>query len=852
MRLHNNASGNDYVSTAATDPNGLATVNNVPPGSYTVFVGPSSGSTPTATGDNNFLVAPSFDAINSIAYAATITPDASISQIVSVGTLTNNITVAAPTSPTSGQKLTFLFTQDGTGGRTVTWNATFKTAWTPSQIASKISSVTFFYDGANWQQEDGASVDDAGNITTKGAIVGSSFTATGPYSAQTIPSVSTLNGEAWALPPNGIDDTTALDAFFTAVNSSLTRTPKMRLWDGIYRYNGAGWDGTSFRLAGAGAQTNAAGTASPTSVLLGANCYLINTTQINYELELEKIGFYGGAGAFRSSYAGVSGSGQHRIDACYFKNYTKAAIGHNSQDMPGWKITRSQFYGTATSFGIALAGFNDVCSIVDCDFWLNAVHVKLGRGAVRTNIDKCSFLEFAGGNGRIHIWVVPTTSDAESNPGFQVADTSFGAENLDASDYRVVYADEIAGADFTTNLPDLTHDSTGFITEHSFMGVSLVGGSGAFRVPFVYSTTPNVDGCLYGPLKIHQNAPSYLLQYRTPPVAGFGGLDGYNNRNMFGPFLWASQAFDDVHGPLNNVPPLLSNAQGIGYVSDPHGLLQDNLGLGQLVNPGGADYDGYARLFRSACDVATLTGGMTKAQIADSEGRIDAQEFTATGSGSFGIFTLSQTFMVPGAPIWIEFDLKVGSASPLATIRMSLSDTGQYNWTRVLTPPATWQRYRFLTYARGVPAVAQLVLNVFAAGTVDVGRVRVYHAREPIPYAAQFYTDPTAKVVALTDAAAVVVDASLGTYFTLAALASPRTINNPLTTSGGVSGLLIGMTRTFDILNSTGGALVTTWSANYKLAGAWTDPANGKRRKITFTFVGSNSWIEDSRVGGDI
>lgn len=60
-----------------------------------------------------------------IAYAASITPDCGNSEIINVGTLTNTITINAPTgNKTDGQNLRFRFTQDGTG-RAITWNAAF-------------------------------------------------------------------------------------------------------------------------------------------------------------------------------------------------------------------------------------------------------------------------------------------------------------------------------------------------------------------------------------------------------------------------------------------------------------------------------------------------------------------------------------------------------------------------------------------------------------------------------------------------------------------------------------------------------------------------------------------------------
>lgn len=70
-------------------------------------------------------------------------------------TLTENTTIGAPTNPQLGAILIFQFTQDGTGGRTVAWNAVFKFttyAWTNTgNTANKKAFAAFMYDGANWQ-----------------------------------------------------------------------------------------------------------------------------------------------------------------------------------------------------------------------------------------------------------------------------------------------------------------------------------------------------------------------------------------------------------------------------------------------------------------------------------------------------------------------------------------------------------------------------------------------------------------------------------------------------------------------------------------------------------------------------
>lgn len=57
--------------------------------------------------------------------AATIATDASIGNLFQV-TLGGNRTLGAPTNPTDGQKVAWAITQDGTGGRTLAFNAIFR------------------------------------------------------------------------------------------------------------------------------------------------------------------------------------------------------------------------------------------------------------------------------------------------------------------------------------------------------------------------------------------------------------------------------------------------------------------------------------------------------------------------------------------------------------------------------------------------------------------------------------------------------------------------------------------------------------------------------------------------------
>lgn len=65
--------------------------------------------------------------LQTVAFAASITPNPALGEIVLVGTLTGNLTVNNPTVNTPGSMLEFHYQQDGVGGRTVTYGGFFET-----------------------------------------------------------------------------------------------------------------------------------------------------------------------------------------------------------------------------------------------------------------------------------------------------------------------------------------------------------------------------------------------------------------------------------------------------------------------------------------------------------------------------------------------------------------------------------------------------------------------------------------------------------------------------------------------------------------------------------------------------
>ena len=84
---------------------------------------------------------------------ATITWNAETQDVCKV-TLGDNRTLAAPTNGSTGQFISILVIQDGTGSRTLTWNAVYEfkddTAPTLTTTASKGDVFIFRYNGSKW------------------------------------------------------------------------------------------------------------------------------------------------------------------------------------------------------------------------------------------------------------------------------------------------------------------------------------------------------------------------------------------------------------------------------------------------------------------------------------------------------------------------------------------------------------------------------------------------------------------------------------------------------------------------------------------------------------------------------
>lgn len=100
-------------------------------------------------------------------------------------------------------------------------------------------------------------------------------------------------------------------------------------------------------------------------------------------------------------------------------------------------------------------------------------------------------------------------------------------------------------------------------------------------------------------------------------------------------------------------------------------------------------------------------------------------------------------------------------------------------------------------------------------------------------------------VVSLPYSASITPSDDAGPQAIVATDGNAFTINGPVNSVGGDELHL-------DIKNSSGGVMgAVTFAAAYLPAGAFTVPANGTRRTISFYFDGTN-WVELNRAAADI
>jgi len=155
---------NSYITNAvgalkiATETSGIALTIGHTTSETTVADNLTVTGTTTLTGTQTFTAASTFSAgatltEDTLTDQATVTWDASTSPVAKV-TLGANRTLASASSGGTGQFISLLVIQDGTGSRTLTWNAAYEfkddTAPTLTTTADKGDLFVFRYNGSKW------------------------------------------------------------------------------------------------------------------------------------------------------------------------------------------------------------------------------------------------------------------------------------------------------------------------------------------------------------------------------------------------------------------------------------------------------------------------------------------------------------------------------------------------------------------------------------------------------------------------------------------------------------------------------------------------------------------------------
>jgi hypothetical protein len=131
------------------------TVNFANQAAHAFLAGPATGS---SSGPITARVIVPADLPGQVATSFSATPvfDASAGTSFTI-TLTGNVTSSSVTNPTAGI-ITFIITQDGTGGRTFVWPANVKGESNIGSDANSVSVQSFIYDGTNWRATGPGSV----------------------------------------------------------------------------------------------------------------------------------------------------------------------------------------------------------------------------------------------------------------------------------------------------------------------------------------------------------------------------------------------------------------------------------------------------------------------------------------------------------------------------------------------------------------------------------------------------------------------------------------------------------------------------------------------------------------------
>jgi hypothetical protein len=517
--------------------------------------------------------------------------------------------------------------------------------------------------------------------------------------------------------PTGNDDTDTINRALSMAGEGW----RLRFAPGRFSYGGGrepNFGGRAFTISGAGAAF--------TQIDLGSNSYLIHAENPLHSCLLEGLTIRGGYGAFRSNYNGVNVTGKKVFRDNNFENYSECAIQSNAHDEPYWVVDGNVFkaLNSTTTFGVALSRYCDKSTITRNAFLKNRIHVKLRSGGVSCAVYDNDFLFFDSGDQdfpRSSIWLVVHDSRVNAGTGFVATHNKFGNEGQAETDTRILFAAEQdpLGKPNGAIMPELSRSSVGYADGHTFSHNKISGGP---SIPFVFSTTPNLRNLRIIANSFDGTAPSEIIKFLEMPSA-----DPFNQQNLVGLNNFAS------HG-LNAPGPNVSAALGIAGIIDPYAIFECDF-RNYHSCPGGGDITGYLLVLDSASDGFRRLGGVSAPPIKDALGGTNAILVGGEGGNQVIVEKASPSIRA-GEPAWIEFDLGPSNDTVAGfIISVLFFADGSECWRRVVrVPQDSWRRFRFPLTFRYVPERVKLVFSAYtkSVGGFGIGRVKVYHAREPV------------------------------------------------------------------------------------------------------------------------
>lgn len=522
-------------------------------------------------------------------------------------------------------------------------------------------------------------------------------------------------------PTGTVDSTTGIAAAWT---KAIAENRRVKFAMGTYQYNGAGLAGNVLPMIEGDGEAS-------TVINLGATSYLYAPSVGLQSLEMRGIRTVGGYGVINHTHTGNNVARRYLVHDCAFFDYTKAAISTNADDMPYWDVQGCIFDGLdmGTTMGLALSGLSDMSIIARNAFLLNRVSLKLARGGSNARIEDNDFIRFTStrisSNPAIDIWLVPGATDGAGGYGTLMPGNKFGNENLVTGDRRIVVADEGSGATFGERFPVLNAASTGYLTGIE-IDSSVVGWNGsAGPIPFLYSTTPNLNANDLGKITAAGISDPSLPLVSIYDAANIVAAKS-RQTNTIGPILGTGI------GTENMLPPIACDVPGMFKVIDPHGTLHQHPGQPRSGPGSPADYE---QLLVNLVAAFSNDGATSISGTTDALGGSDAALMNIPASPSWASFLSGLATYTVGVPIHVEFDVADGgTGTDLASVKINFVGGSGNLFDRVVAVPATgWHTYRFTftpSFANWLQVHFQNPTGV--SGSVKIGRVRVYHATEPV------------------------------------------------------------------------------------------------------------------------